>query len=117
MDLFPRVRERKNQIAGTLSGGEQQMVAICRSLMAKPEVLLLDEPSLGLAPLVVAQIFEIVKRVNQEGVTVLLVEQNARMALKISTRAYVLETGRITLEGPGSELLSNDEVRRSYLGI
>lgn len=117
MNLFPRVRERKNQIAGTLSGGEQQMVAICRSLMAKPQVLLLDEPSLGLAPLVVAQIFEIVKKVNQEGVTVLLVEQNARMALKISTRAYVLETGRITLEGPGSELLSNDEVRRSYLGI
>lgn len=115
--LFPRLKERQKQLAGTLSGGEQQMVAISRALMARPEVLLLDEPSLGLAPMVVAQIFEIVQKVNSEGMTVLLVEQNARMALKISHRAYVLETGLITLSGSGQDLLNNDDVRRSYLGV
>ncbi|GIL17644.1 MAG: ABC transporter ATP-binding protein [Oligoflexia bacterium] len=114
--LFPRMKERQKQLAGTLSGGEQQMLAISRALMSAPKVLLLDEPSLGLAPLIVAQIFEIIKKVNQEGMTVLLVEQNARMALKISHRAYVIETGKVTLEGKGEDLLNNDEVRRSYLG-
>ncbi|MFN7729576.1 MAG: ABC transporter ATP-binding protein [Bdellovibrio sp.] len=116
-DLFPRLKERREQMAGTLSGGEQQMLAISRALMGRPEVLLLDEPSLGLAPRIVAQIFEIIKKVNSEGMTVLLVEQNARMALKISHRAYVLETGKIGLQGTGQELLDNDDVRRSYLGI
>lgn len=115
--LFPRLKERSKQLAGTLSGGEQQMVAISRALMCKPEMLLLDEPSLGLAPLIVAQIFEIVKKLNQEGMTILLVEQNARMALKISHRAYVLETGKIILEDTAQNLLSNDEIRKSYLGI
>jgi branched-chain amino acid transport system ATP-binding protein len=116
-ELFPRIKERQKQIAGTLSGGEQQMLAICRALMCKPDILLLDEPSLGLAPLIVAQIFEIIQKLNQQGKTILLVEQNARMALKISKRAYVLETGTIKLEGTGSNLLANDEVRRSYLGV
>lgn len=116
-ELFPRLAERQKQAAGTLSGGEQQMLAISRALMARPKLLLLDEPSLGLAPLVVAQIFSIVQKLNQEGRTILLVEQNARMALKISHRAYVLESGRITLEGPGQELLNDDGVRRSYLGL
>ena len=115
--LFPRLKERRTQPAGTLSGGEQQMLAISRALMAKPDVLLLDEPSLGLAPRIVAQIFEIVQKVNSEGMTVLLVEQNARMALKVSHRAYVLETGLITLQGSGQDLLNNDDVRRSYLGV
>lgn len=115
--LFPRLRERKSQMAGTLSGGEQQMVAISRAMMSKPDLLLLDEPSLGLAPLIVAQIFEIVKKLNAEGVTVLLVEQNARMALQVSHRAYVIETGKITLTGRGEDLLNDDAVRRSYLGI
>ncbi|HRO66040.1 MAG TPA: ABC transporter ATP-binding protein [Pseudobdellovibrionaceae bacterium] len=115
--LFPRLKEREKQMAGTLSGGEQQMLAICRALMSRPRLLLLDEPSLGLAPLIVAQIFEIVKKLNKEGMTVLLVEQNAQMALKISHRAYVLETGSITLSGRGEDLLSDEEVRRSYLGI
>lgn len=115
--LFPRIKERLWQIAGTLSGGEQQMLAISRALMARPQLLLLDEPSLGLAPLIVAQIFEIVKKLNQEGMTVLLVEQNARMALKISHRAYVLETGRVVMQDSSKNLLDNDEVRRSYLGI
>lgn len=116
-ELFPRLKERRSQMAGTLSGGEQQMLAISRALMCKPELLLLDEPSLGLAPLIVAQIFEIIQKVNREGMTILLVEQNARMALKIAHRAYVLETGKIVLEGPGQELLHNDDIRRSYLGV
>ncbi|KYG66189.1 ABC transporter ATP-binding protein [Bdellovibrio bacteriovorus] len=115
--LFPRLKERVWQMAGTLSGGEQQMLAISRALMSRPELLLLDEPSLGLAPLIVAQIFEIVKKLNQEGMTVLLVEQNARMALKISHRAYVLETGRVVMQDSAQNLLNNDEVRKSYLGI
>lgn len=117
LTLFPRLKERLWQMAGTLSGGEQQMLAISRALMCRPKLLLLDEPSLGLAPLIVSQIFDIVKKLNSEGMTILLVEQNARMALKISNRAYVLETGRITLSGKGADLLDNDEVRRSYLGV
>lgn len=117
LELFPRIKERLWQMAGTLSGGEQQMLSISRALMCKPELLLLDEPSLGLAPIIVSQIFEIVKQLNSEGMTILLVEQNAKQSLTISHRAYVLETGLITLEGPGKELLNNDEVRRSYLGI
>lgn len=116
LEFFPRLRERLKQLAGTLSGGEQQMLAICRALMSKPKLLLLDEPSLGLAPLVVAQIFEIIQKLNQEGLTILLVEQNAAQALKISHRAYVIETGSVTLEGTGAELLANDLVRQSYLG-
>jgi branched-chain amino acid transport system ATP-binding protein len=115
--LFPRLKERGQQLAGTLSGGEQQMLAISRALMCRPKLLLLDEPSLGLAPIIVAQIFDIVKMLNRDGMTVLLVEQNANQALKIAHRAYVLETGRITLSGTGASLLSNDEVRKSYLGI
>lgn len=115
--LFPRVKERIHQLAGTLSGGEQQMVAICRALLSKPEILLLDEPSLGLAPLVVAQIFSVIKILNENGATVLLVEQNARQALKISHRAYVLETGHVLFQGTGKELLENDEIQKSYLGV
>lgn len=115
-ELFPRVKERLQQKAGTLSGGEQQMLAMCRALLSRPKLLLLDEPSLGLAPLIVAQIFEIVKKVNSEGMTVLLVEQNARMALKVSHRAYVVETGKITLTGTGKELLDDKRVIDSYLG-
>lgn len=114
--LFPRLKERQNQLAGTMSGGEQQMLAISRALMSKPALLLLDEPSLGLAPKIVAQIFEIIKALNAEGTTILLVEQNARMALKVSHRAYVLETGQITLNGNGADLLRDDFVKRSYLG-
>lgn len=116
-ELFPRLRERIKQTSGTMSGGEQQMLAMSRALMAKPKLLLLDEPSLGLAPRIVSQIFEIIKKVNSQGVTILLVEQNARMALKISNRAYVIETGKITLEGPGLDLLNDDNVRRCYLGV
>jgi branched-chain amino acid transport system ATP-binding protein len=115
-EFFPRLKERLKQKAGTLSGGEQQMVALSRALMAKPSLLLLDEPSLGLAPLIVAQIFEIIKAVNKEGVTVLLVEQNARMALRIAHRAYVVETGMITITGKGTELLNDPRIAAAYLG-
>lgn len=114
--FFPRLKERIKQKAGTLSGGEQQMLAMSRALMARPSLLMLDEPSLGLAPLIVAQIFEIVQKINKEGTTVLLVEQNARMALRISHRAYVVETGKITLTGKGSDLLNDPRVIESYLG-
>ena len=114
--LFPRLKERIKQKAGTLSGGEQQMLAMSRALMARPKLLMLDEPSLGLAPMIVAQIFEIIKKVNHDGTTILLVEQNARMALKISHRAYVVETGHMQLNGRGSELLNDRRVIESYLG-
>ncbi len=113
---FPRLKERRNQLAGTLSGGEQQMLAIGRALMARPRLLLLDEPSMGLAPLLVREIFSIVKEINKDGTTILLVEQNARMALQVSHRGYVLETGRIVLAGPSQELAAREEVRRAYLG-
>ncbi len=115
-DLFPRLKERSWQLAGTLSGGEQQMLAVGRALMSRPKVLLLDEPSLGLAPLVVQDIFSIIKEINRQGVTVLLIEQNANMALKIADLAYVLETGNITLSGTGAELLVNEKVKEAYLG-
>jgi len=114
--VFPRLKERHTQIAGTLSGGEQQMLAIGRALMAKPRLLLLDEPSMGLAPVLVEQIFETVLTINRQGVTILLVEQNAAMALSIAERGYVLETGRLALEGRARELADNPEVRRAYLG-
>jgi branched-chain amino acid transport system ATP-binding protein len=116
LTLFPRLRERLKQSAGTLSGGEQQMLAIGRALMGKPRLLLLDEPSMGLAPLVVAQIFDIIREINSTGVTVLLVEQNAAQALGLAHRGYVLETGEIVLEGTGQELLADDRVRAAYLG-
>ena len=115
-DLFPRLKEREWQLAGTLSGGEQQMLAVARALMSRPKVLMMDEPSLGLAPLVVKGIFEIVREINKQGVTVLLIEQNANMALKTADYAYVLETGRIGLSGTGAELLTNEEVKKAYLG-
>ncbi len=114
--VFPRLKERHTQIAGTLSGGEQQMLAIGRALMARPRLLLLDEPSMGLAPVLVEQIFETVLTINRQGVTILLVEQNAAMALSIAERGYVLETGRLALEGAARELADNPEVRRAYLG-
>ena len=114
--LFPRLKERKWQLAGTLSGGEQQMLALARALMSKPKLLMMDEPSLGLAPLIVKGIFEIIKEINKSGVTVLLIEQNANMALKASDYAYVLETGRLSMEGSGEELLSNEAIREAYLG-
>ncbi|HAA89775.1 MAG: High-affinity branched-chain amino acid transport ATP-binding protein BraG [Thermoanaerobacterales bacterium 50_218] len=113
---FPRLWERKNQVAGTLSGGEQQMLAIGRALMTRPRLLLLDEPSMGLAPLLVKEIFAIIREINGDGTTILLVEQNARMALQIADRAYVLETGRIVLEGQAQELAECDEVKKAYLG-
>ncbi len=115
--LFPRLAERKKQLAGTMSGGEQQMLAMARALMSKPSLLLLDEPSMGLAPLFVQEIFKIIEKVNKEqGVTVLLVEQNANMALSIADRGYVLETGQIILEGTGKELITNPEIKKAYLG-
>jgi branched-chain amino acid transport system ATP-binding protein len=114
--LFPRLAERRNQSAGTLSGGEQQMLAIGRALMSRPKLLLLDEPSMGLAPLMVQKIFETIQAVAKEGVTILLVEQNARLALEVSNRAYVMETGLITLSGPARELLVDPKVRAAYLG-
>lgn len=114
--LFPVLEERSAQPGGTLSGGEQQMLAIGRALMSRPELLLLDEPSLGLAPIVVSKIFKIIKDINERGVTVLLVEQNAKAALKLADRAYVLETGRITLTGPAAELMENEQVKKAYLG-
>jgi branched-chain amino acid transport system ATP-binding protein len=116
LELFPRLQERYRQVAGTLSGGEQQMLAIGRALMGKPRLLLLDEPSMGLAPMVVAQIFDIVREINESGVTVLLVEQNAAQALALADRGYVLETGELVLHGTGSELLADDRVRAAYLG-
>ena len=115
-ELFPRLEERSWQMAGTLSGGEQQMLAIGRALMCKPKMLLLDEPSMGLSPLLVQEIFSIIHDVNQSGVTILLVEQNAKMALEIANRAYVLETGSIVMSGDAHELANNDQVRKAYLG-
>ena len=115
-EQFPRLKERKKQIAGTLSGGEQQMLAMARALMSKPKLLMLDEPSMGLAPILVDQIFEIITRLHASGVTILLVEQNAQMALSVADRAYVLETGTITMSGNASDLLKNDDVRKAYLG-
>lgn len=113
---FPRLKERTRQIAGTLSGGEQQMLAMGRALMSDPELLMLDEPSMGLAPILVDQIFEIIKNLNKAGTTILLVEQNAQMALSVADRAYVIETGKISLSGTGEELAKSDEVRKAYLG-
>ena len=115
-DLFPRLKERSWQKAGTLSGGEQQMLAIGRALMSKPSVIMMDEPSLGLAPIVVQGVFDIIHEINKQGVTILLVEQNANMALKAADLAYVMETGRITMTGSGAELLENDEIKAAYLG-
>ena len=115
-DLFPRLEERSWQLAGTLSGGEQQMLALGRALMCRPKVLMMDEPSLGLAPLVIKDIFKIIQEINRQGMTVLLIEQNANMALKIADIAYVLETGRITMNGTGKELLENPDIKAAYLG-
>ena len=115
--MFPRLKEREKQLGGTMSGGEQQMLAIGRGLMANPKLLLLDEPSLGLSPLFVKIIFEIIQEINKQGVTILLVEQNVFQSLKIANRAYVLETGRVVLTGTGSELLSNDHVKKAFLGM
>jgi len=115
-DRFPRLEERRNQLAGTLSGGEQQMLAIGRALMSRPKLLLMDEPSMGLAPMLVREIFAIIKELNDQGTTILLVEQNAHMALSIARRGYVLETGSMTVSGPAAELAGNPEVRRAYLG-
>ena len=113
---FPRLKERRRQIAGTLSGGEQQMLAIGRALMSHPKLLMLDEPSMGLAPILVEQIFDIIRKLHEEGTTILLVEQNAQMALSVADRAYVMETGNITLSGTGAELADSDEVKKAYLG-
>jgi len=116
LDLFPRVRERLRQQAGTLSGGEQQMLAIARALVARPKLLMLDEPSLGLAPQLVRSIFQVIREINREGTTILLVEQNANMALQVANRAYVIEVGKIRMEGPAAQLAASDEVRKAYLG-
>ena len=115
-DLFPRLRERSWQAGGTLSGGEQQMLAVGRALMARPKLIMMDEPSLGLAPLVVRDIFEIIRQINHQGVSILLIEQNANMALKVADSAYVIETGCITLSGAGKDLLNNEAVKKAYLG-
>ncbi len=115
-ELFPRLKERSWQFAGTLSGGEQQMLAVGRALMARPKLIMMDEPSLGLAPLVVQGIFDIIRTINKAGITVLLIEQNANMALKVADYAYVMQTGEITLSGTGAELLENEEVKEAYLG-
>ena len=115
-ELFPRLKERSWQAAGTLSGGEQQMLAVGRALMSRPKLMMMDEPSLGLAPIIVRGIFDIIKEINRQGVTILLIEQNANMALKVADVAYVLETGRITLTGSGQELLNNEQIRKAYLG-
>lgn len=115
-ELFPRLKERSWQLAGTLSGGEQQMLAVGRALMSSPKLIMMDEPSLGLAPLVVQDIFSIIRQINSEGITVLLIEQNANMALKIADKAYVMETGRITKEGTGAELLADETIKEAYLG-
>ncbi len=117
LETFPRLAERRNQVGGTLSGGEQQMLAIGRALMARPKVLLLDEPSMGLAPMVISQIFKIIAEINSQGTTVLLVEQNAQQALSRSDRAYILETGEVTREGNAKELLADDSIRAAYLGV
>ena len=114
--LFPRLKERSWQMAGTLSGGEQQMLAVGRALMSRPKLMMMDEPSLGLAPLVVKGIFDIIKTINQQGITVLLIEQNANMALKTAHHGYVLETGKITMQGTGKELFENEEIKEAYLG-
>ena len=115
-DRFPRLKERRRQLAGTLSGGEQQMLAVGRALMAKPRMILMDEPSMGLSPLLVMEIFDIIQEVNRQGITILLVEQNAKMALSISDRAYVLETGTISIEGSAKDLLNDPRVKKAYLG-
>jgi branched-chain amino acid transport system ATP-binding protein len=115
--LFPRLKERRHQLAGTLSGGEQQMCAIARALMSGPKLILLDEPSMGLAPVIVAQVFDLVRRLSREGYTVLIVEQNVRQVLKIVDRAYMLEVGRLKMGGTAGELVASDEIRRAYMGI
>lgn len=115
--LFPRLQERAEQLAGTLSGGEQQMVAIARGLMSQPKVLILDEPSLGLAPVIVKEMFRIVKRIREQGITVLIVEQNVTQTLRIADRAYVIENGRVVLSGPSAQLLADDHVKQAYLGM
>ncbi|MCL4440736.1 MAG: ATP-binding cassette domain-containing protein, partial [Firmicutes bacterium] len=116
LEMFPRLGERKRQLAGTMSGGEQQMLAIARALMSNPEILLMDEPSLGLAPLIVEEVGEVIKSLNSDGKTILLVEQNAQMALNVSHRAYVLEVGEIALQGNAAEIAANEQVKEAYLG-